>query len=112
MKKLLASLLAVAVIATAFAALTSTTRFYRFQCDPQFDAYGVLTSAVVQAFEITTVSDGTKVIASDVKQSATWDAVALASKTVTVNGKTYTYAEGLNIVLAIAAQEKAAAPNP
>lgn len=112
MKKLIALLLAAAFALTAFAALTSSTTFYRFQCDPQFDAQGNPTSAVVQAFEQTVVSDGTKVIASSVTQSASWDAVASAGKTVTVNGKTFTYGEVFSAVIAIAAQEKTAPANP
>src|SRR5258708_5857006 len=108
MKKLLALLAAAALCGLAFAALTSTTKFYRFQCDPQFAADGTPTAAVVQAYEITVVSDGTKEIARDTHLSATWDAIASGNKTVTYNGNSYTYAEALGVVLAIAAQEKAA----
>jgi hypothetical protein len=110
MKKLIASLLALALVAVAFAALTQSTTFYRFQCDPKFDANGAPTSAVVQAFTQTTVMDGANQVASSVTLSAQWDAVALASKTVTANGKTYTYGEVLTAILAIAAQEKTVAP--
>ena len=62
----------------------------------------LLARRLVQAgVRITTVTDGAKVIASDVRPSASWDAVALADKTVTANGKTYTYGEVLGAILAI-----------
>lgn len=109
MKKLIALALALLVSAAAFATLTSSTTFYRFQSDPKVASDGTPTAAVVQAYWQTTVTDTAtgKVIASDVSLGATWDAVANAAKTVTVGGKTYSYGEILSAVCAIAEQEKA-----
>lgn len=108
MKKFLIALCLCASVA-AFAALTSTTAFYRFQCDPVFNADGTARSAVVQAYwQTTVVDDNGAVIAAQLSAPVQWDAVAKATNTVTANGKTYTYAEVLSAVMAIAAQEKAA----
>lgn len=87
--------------------LTQNTTFYRFQCDPTFDDTGHPVTAVVQAFWQTTVRDGDNTVASTVKMEAQWDAVTNAAKTVSYNGQTYTYAEVLGVVMAIATQERA-----
>lgn len=93
--------LAVAGIAVAASAPVITEALVRIQCDPA--------SGQAQAFfEKTVTVDG-----QAFRQP--WTSVSWATgsdKTVTVDGKTYTYAEVMAAVVAIANQENQPAPAP
>lgn len=100
MKKIIL-FLALVGLAGAASAPTVTESLVRIQCDPA--------SGQVQAFfEKTVTIDG-----QSFRQP--WTSVSWATgsdKTVTVDGKTYTYAEVMAAVVAIANQENTPAPAP
>ena len=100
MKRTLITLLAVAVIATAFAAAATytkqNTRIMREQCDVTYDATGALVAANVSAFLQTRLlvndADPTDVIQNPWKQvSYNLLDPALATTTITAGGTTVTY---------------------
>ena len=80
---------------------------WRVQSDISFNTDGTLKSAPVTTFFQADITDGTTTVTKSYG-SVTWDAVANANKTVTVNGKTYTYGEVLSVVVAISQNERAA----
>jgi hypothetical protein len=110
MKKLLALLLLAASLSAA-SAPTVTTTFFRFQCDPTFDANGTPTSAIVHAFWKSTMTVGSQTFDAPL-QSASWDAAA-SSQSVTItteagNTITLTDRDVLAAVMAAANRVKAA----
>ncbi|HEY1791565.1 MAG TPA: hypothetical protein VGG34_01490 [Opitutaceae bacterium] len=77
---------------------------------------GALTAAPITQFYQSDITQGSDVIAQppSVPPSLTVDLVANGSKTVTIGGTTYTYAQVIAMMTAIFAQERAAqlAPTP
>lgn len=119
MKKLLASILVIAalVFCTAASAPSYTqgpATQWRLQCDPAFSAQGALTSATVQAFFQSTFTNTQDPSDTFTKQlgSVNIDTIKDAAKTVTYDGKTYTYGEIIAAAAAMCAQEWNAANPP
>lgn len=98
-KTIILSFLAVAALAVAADAPSVTETLKRIQCDPE-------TTQVQAFFEKKITVDGQTFVQP-------WTQVSWATgstKTVTVGDKTYTYAEVLAAVVAIANQEKNTPP--
>lgn len=113
MKTILA-IIALALAPVAFAQSPSISQSaeypWRLQiCDFAYTA-GSLTAAPVTVFYRADITQGTTLLAQQpsTPASTTFDLVASGAKTVTVSGTTYTYAQALAIIQAIAAQERAA----
>lgn len=107
------ALLALALPALAQSpAITQSAAYpWRLQVDFVTPAGGgTITAAPVTQFYRSDVMQGSVVIAQPASAipALTVDLVAKAASTVTVNGTTYTYAQALQIMTAIFAQERAA----
>jgi hypothetical protein len=111
MKKLLCflGLLALPVFAQSPTITQSAEYPWRLQCDFTYTSGTISAAPITQFYQTDLTSNGVLLThATSTPSALTVDLVAKASSTVTVNGTTYTYAQAIQIVTALLAQERVA----